>query len=187
MAHTREHPPQPGRRGAFLDRDGVLNVDTGYPNDPAELVVVPGAADAVRSLKRAGFTVLVVSNQSGVARGKFGLDQVERFNHALSGKIAGAGGQIDGVYVCPYHADATVDAFRHPDHPDRKPNPGMILRGLSEHALDPALSFMIGDRDSDIEAARRAGIAGHLFEGGRLDDLVGRILADPPFGIADGV
>jgi D-glycero-D-manno-heptose 1,7-bisphosphate phosphatase len=183
LAHSRANSPGQTGRGAFLDRDGVLNVDTGYPHDPAKLVLVPGAAEAIKRLKEAEFTVLVVSNQSGVARGLFDLDAVHRFNTALAERIAEKGGQIDGFYVCPFHAQASVEAFRHPDHPDRKPNPGMILRGLSDHALNPERSILIGDKDSDIEAARRSGIAGHLFKGGRLDDAVQRVLAKPPFEI----
>ncbi|MEM8876609.1 MAG: HAD family hydrolase [Pseudomonadota bacterium] len=183
MAQSRTNKADNARRGAFLDRDGVLNMDTGFPNDPAELVLVPGADAAVRRLNDVGFAVLVVSNQSGVARGMFDLDAVDRFNRALADKIAEAGGRIDGFYVCPYHPDSVVDQFRHPDHPDRKPNPGMILRGLSEHGLDPAQSFMIGDKESDVEAAYRAGITGYRFEGGSLDHTVRSVLAEPPFGV----
>jgi D-glycero-D-manno-heptose 1,7-bisphosphate phosphatase len=170
-----QHP-----KGAFLDRDGVLNVDTGYPHDPARLKLIPGAAEAVSRLNAAGFTAVVVSNQSGVARGLFKLQDVDTFNAALADRISAGGGHIAQFYICPFHADASVDDFRHPDHPDRKPNPGMILRGLEDNALDPTQSLMIGDKLSDLEAARRAGVAGYLFESGNLDDFVAALLANIP-------
>lgn len=160
------------RPAAFLDRDGVLIVDSGYPHRDEDLVLIPGAAAAVRRLTDAGYVTVIVTNQSGVARGLFTLERMQAFNAALVERLAEAGGRIDAVYACPFLADAPVEAFRHPDHPDRKPNPGMILRAAAEHDLDLGRSILIGDKDSDLEAARRSGVRGELFEGGDLDGFV---------------
>ena len=161
------------RPAAFLDRDGVLIVDCGYPHRPDQLELIPGAAEAVKRLNAAGYVVVIVTNQSGVARGLFSEETMHGFNALLIARLAEAGARIDAVYACPFHAEAVDDRYRHPDHPDRKPNPGMLLRAIAEHDLDPARSLMIGDQPSDMEAARRAGVAGHRFpEGGDLDQFV---------------
>ena len=159
------------RPAAFLDRDGVLIVDCGYPHRPDQLVLIPGAAEAVKRLNDAGYVVVIVTNQSGVARGLFSEETMHGFNALLVARLAEDGARIDAVYACPFHAEAVDARYRHPDHPDRKPNPGMLLKAVAEHDLDPARSLMIGDQASDMEAARRAGVAGYRFEGGNLDHL----------------
>ena len=166
------------RPAAFLDRDGVLIVDSGYPHRPDQLVLIPGAAEAVRRLNQAGYLAVVVTNQSGVARGLFSEERMHAFNRMLVRKLAAGGGRIGAVYACPFHAEAQVEQYRHPDHPDRKPNPGMLLKAMAEHDQDPTRSLMIGDQPSDMEAARRAGVVGHRFpEGGDLDQFVSAILS----------
>lgn len=165
------------RPGAFLDRDGVLIVDCGYPHRPDQLVLIPGAAEAVKRLNAAGYVTVIVTNQSGVARGLFSEETMHGFNALLVERLAEAGARIDAVYACPFHAEAVDDRYRHPDHPDRKPNPGMLLNAVAEHDLDPARSLMIGDQASDMEAARRAGVVGYRFEGGNLDHLVAAALS----------
>lgn len=165
------------RPGAFLDRDGVLIVDSGYPHRPDQLVLIPGAAEAVKRLNAAGYVVVIVTNQSGVARGLFSEETMHGFNALLIARLAEAGARIDAVYACPFHAEAVDDRYRHPDHPDRKPNPGMLLKAVAEHDLDPARSLMIGDQASDMEAARRAGVVGYRFEGGNLEHLVAAALS----------
>lgn len=166
----------PRRPAVFLDRDGVLNVDDGYVHRPDQLRFIPGAPEAVRRLNLAGFLVVVVSNQSGVARGLFTEVDLERFHLHLQRELAARGARIDAIYACPYHPEASVERYR-ADHPDRKPRPGMLLRAMAELPIDPARSFLIGDRPSDLAAAEAAGIPGHLFAGGRLDDGVEAILA----------
>ena len=160
------------RPGAFLDRDGVLIVDCGYPHRPDQLVLIPGAAEAVKRLNDAGYVVVIVTNQSGVARGLFSEETMHGFNALLVARLAEAGARIDAVYAAPHHAEAVDERYRHPDHPDRKPNPGMLLKAIAEHDLDPARSLMIGDQPSDMEAARRAGVAGHRFTEGDLDQFI---------------
>jgi D-glycero-D-manno-heptose 1,7-bisphosphate phosphatase len=169
-------PAQSPVPAVFLDRDGVLIVDSGYPHLEEHLVLIPGAADAVRRLNALGYLVVIVTNQSGVARGLFSEDQMKAFNALLVRRLAAKGARIGAVYACPFHAEAEDERWRHPDHPDRKPNPGMILRAAADHGIDLARSFLIGDRQSDLEAARRAGVSGFLFETGDLDDFVRDLL-----------
>lgn len=168
--------PSTGVPAVFLDRDGVLNLDIGYPHLPEHLELMPGAAEAVQLLNRMGYLVVIVTNQSGVARMLFTEVQMKAFNALLVRRLAAKGAVIGAVYACPFHNEATDPAFFHPDHPDRKPNPGMLLRAIADHDINPALSFMIGDRQSDMEAARRAGVQGFLFQGGDLDRFVKDLL-----------
>jgi D-glycero-D-manno-heptose 1,7-bisphosphate phosphatase len=160
----------------FFDRDGVLNEDTSYPHLEEHLFLIPGAADAVRRLNGLGYMAIIVTNQSGVARRLFTIDQMHAFNDLVVKRLGAKGARIGAVYSCPFHSDGTDPDWVHPDHPDRKPNPGMILRAMDDHHIDPAQSFLIGDRDTDLEAARRAGIPGFLFPGGNLDDFVAELL-----------
>ena len=156
----------------IFDRDGVLNIDHGYVGDASRLEWMPGARQAIARLNGAGVLTIVATNQSGVARGFFDLAAVEALHDVMRADLAALGAHIDAFYVCPFHAEAKIAAWRHPDHPDRKPNPGMILRALADWRIDPARALMVGDKSSDIEAARRAGIAGALFPGGDLDDFL---------------
>ncbi len=166
-----------GVPAVFLDRDGVLIEDTGYPHLEEHLRLMPGAAEAVRRLNQLGYLCVIVTNQSGVARGLFTEDQMKAFNALIVRKLASRGGMIGAVYACPFHSEGQVAAYIHPDHPDRKPNPGMLLRAIADHGVDPAKSFMIGDQPTDMEAAQRAGVSGFLFPGGDLyafvQDLIG--------------
>ena len=165
-----------GVPAVFLDRDGVLIEDTGYPHLEEHLRLVPGAPEAVRRLNQLGYLCVIVTNQSGVARGLFSETQMKAFNALIVRKLAAKGAVIGGVYACPFHSEGRVEAYIHPDHSDRKPNPGMILRAIADHNIDPAKSFMIGDQPSDMEAARRAGVPGFRFEGGDLYEFVRELL-----------
>lgn len=167
-----------GVAAAFLDRDGVLIEDCGYPHAPEHLVLIPGAAAAVRRLNEKGYLAIIITNQSGVARGLFSEAVMHDFNARLVDRLAQEGGVISAVYACPYHEKAVEARYRHPDHPDRKPNPGMIVRAIAEHGVDPARSLMIGDQDRDMQAAERAGVVGHLFLGGDLDRFVRETIGD---------
>ena len=162
-----------GRRAAvILDRDGVLNVDHGYVGEVDRLEWITGARKAVRRLNDIGLLVIVATTQSGVARGFFDLAAVDAVHARMRQDLAAEGARIDAFYVCPYLPDAPVAAFAHPDHPDRKPNPGMILRAIAEWSIDPAKALVIGDNPRDIEAGRRAGVRGALFPGGDLSRFV---------------
>jgi D-glycero-D-manno-heptose 1,7-bisphosphate phosphatase len=164
-----------GRQAVIFDRDGVLNLDHGYVGDASRFEWVPGARRAIGRLNREGVLVIVATNQSGVARGMFDEAAVERLHGVMRDDLAARGAHIDAFYVCPFHAEAAVAAYRHADHPDRKPNPGMILRAMADWSIDPTRALLVGDQESDIEAARRAGIEGALFSGGDLDDFLNRL------------
>jgi D-glycero-D-manno-heptose 1,7-bisphosphate phosphatase len=161
----------------FLDRDGVLNIDKGYTHRIEDLVWVEGARELVRAANDAGALVIVVTNQAGVARGYYGLEDIDRFHGAMQDGLADFGAHVDQFYSCPYHADAQVTAFAHPDHPDRKPNPGMLLQAMADWPVDRSRSILIGDKPSDMQAAEAAGVPGLMFSGGSLSDLTGPVMA----------
>ncbi|WP_293371653.1 HAD family hydrolase [Phenylobacterium sp.] len=159
---------QPPRPALFLDRDGVLNEDHGYVSRWEDFRWIPGAREAVAAFNRAGWLVIVVTNQSGVGRGFYTEDAVRVLHARMAEDLATVGAHIDAFYYAPQHPEAPVDAYRHPDPPLRKPNPGMILQALADWPIDRDASLLIGDKPSDLEAALRAGIKGVLFEGGDL-------------------
>jgi D-glycero-D-manno-heptose 1,7-bisphosphate phosphatase len=169
------------RHAVLFDRDGVLNVDHGYAHRPDQLQWIEGAQAAIAALNRAGVLALVVTNQSGVARGYYTEAHIDQFHAAMQEDLAALGARIDGFYHCPYLADAEVEQYRHPNHPDRKPNPGMLLRAMADFGVEPANALMIGDRDSDMQAAAAAGVAGHRFHGGDLAAFLNRVLAGTDF------
>ena len=159
----------PGRLPAlFLDRDGTINVDTDYPSNPAEIVLRDDIVPAIAAANRAGIPVVVVTNQSGVGRGYYTEADVHALHAKMSESLAEVGGRIDAYYYCPHHPEAAEEAYRHPDPPDRKPNPGMLLRAMADWPVDAARSIMVGDKAGDIEAGRRAGVRSLRFEGGDL-------------------
>jgi D-glycero-D-manno-heptose 1,7-bisphosphate phosphatase len=163
-------------RAIIFDRDGVLNEDTGYAHRAEELRWMPGAVAAILACNRAGVLAIVATNQSGVARGMYSEANVRAFHDAMQAALAQAGAKIDAFYFCPFHEDAVVEAYRHASHPDRKPNPGMLLRALADHGVAANDALMIGDRESDMEAARRAGVRGVMHAGGDLAETVRGIL-----------
>ena len=146
------------RPAAFLDRDGVLIEDSGFIGDPAHIRILPDVPDALKRLADAGFARVVVSNQSGVARGFFSVEDVDRVNAAVAQSLAGNGALVDAFYVCP-HFDETCDC--------RKPAPGMIRQAVKEHDLTLKGSAVVGDRGSDIALAHAVGIPGILVDSPR--------------------
>lgn len=152
----------------FLDRDGVLNEDRGYVYRWEDFHWIPGAKETVAAFNRAGWLVIVVTNQSGVGRGYYTEEAMHALHERMQQDLAAAGARIDAFYHAPHHPEAPLEAYRHPDPPLRKPNPGMILLALQEWPIDPDASMLIGDKPSDLEAALRAGIRSVLFEGGDL-------------------
>lgn len=158
----------PRRPGVIFDRDGVLNVDHGYVFEPDRLTWIEGAREAVAALCARGVTIAVATNQSGVGRGFFTATQLDLFHQTMNDQLALQGGRIDAFYACPFHEEAIIETFRVADHPDRKPNPGMLLRAIADLNLDPQRTLMVGDKSTDMEAARRAGLPGLFFPGGNL-------------------
>lgn len=160
--------PLAPRPALFLDRDGVLNEDPGYVHRWEDFRWIPGAREAVAAFNAAGWWVFVVTNQSGVGRGYYTEADVIALHDQMSRSLAEIGGRIDAYYYCPQHPDAADETYRHPDPPDRKPNPGMLLKAMADWPVDVARSIMVGDKPGDVEAGQRAGVRGLKFEGGDL-------------------
>lgn len=157
----------------FLDRDGVINADIGYLWRPEDCVWIPGAPEAVRRFNEQGWPVVVVTNQSGVARGYYRETDVRALHAWMNEALAALGAHIDAFYYCPHHLKGTVAEYK-VECDCRKPKPGMIRKAMQDFGADPAASLLIGDKPSDLEAAAAAGIRGYLFSGGNLFDFVSR-------------
>ena len=160
---------RPLRPALFLDRDGVLNEDRGYVHRWEDFCWIPGAREAVAAFNARGWWVFLVTNQSGVGRGYYPEADVLALHARMEADLAAAGARIDAFYYCPFHPEALEDRYRHPDPPDRKPNPGMLLRAMADWPVDAARSVMVGDKAIDLEAGRRAGVRSLLFPGGDLE------------------
>jgi D-glycero-D-manno-heptose 1,7-bisphosphate phosphatase len=165
------------RPAAFLDRDGVLNVDHGYAHKPDQLEWVAGAPDAVRLLNEAGYYVIVITNQSGVARGYYEEADVQKFHAHMQDALGSQGAHIDAFYYCPHHPEGTVKKFA-VRCDCRKPGTGMLEQATREWPIDKRHSFMIGDKDDDLSAASAFNIHGVKFNthADSLLDLVRRQL-----------
>lgn len=170
-----EIPAMARRPAVFLDRDGVLIEDTGYPHDPAHVRWIPGSSQAVKALNDAGFYVFVVTNQAGVARGYYPEAQVGVLHRWMQDQLASSGAHVDAFEYCPHHPDGVIPEYSVHCH-RRKPSPGMINDLIGKWRVDVENSLMIGDRDSDMEAAHAAGISGKLFTGGDLSVFVSGII-----------
>ena len=170
--------PMTRRPAAFLDRDGVLNVDHGYVHRPEQLEWVAGAPESVRLLNEAGYYVLVITNQSGVARGFFDEAAVKSFHAHMQNVLAGKGAHIDAFYYCPHHPEGTVKAFAMACS-CRKPRTGMLEQAARERPIDLDRSFFIGDKDADMAAAAAFKVRGIKFDSRlhSLPDLVRQELA----------
>ena len=149
----------------FLDRDGTLVEEAGYINRLDRLELFPWSVEAVRLLNRAGFRVVVVTNQAGVARGYFDETFVHEAHAHLGAVMRAAGAEIAGFYHCPHHVDATVAAYRQACD-CRKPAPGMFLRAARELDLDLPRSYGVGDRWHDVQAAQAAGAVAVMVRSG---------------------
>ena len=150
-------------RAIFIDRDGTLVHARHYPSRPEELIVYDGIGPKLKRLQDAGFKLIVITNQSGIARGYFTEDDLAVMHEHVSRVLRDHNVQIDGYYFCPHHPDGVVPglAFR---CDCRKPEPGMILRASAEHAIDPTRSWFLGDILDDIEAGNRSGCRSILID-----------------------
>jgi histidinol-phosphate phosphatase family protein len=149
------------RPALFLDRDGVINEDPGWISSPSQLTIYPFAAEAIGLANRAGFVVLVISNQSVVARGLADVESVHAIHSRMNVELGRTAARIDGFYFCPHHPD-----FSGPCR-CRKPEIGLIEQAAHEHAIDLDSSFFVGDATSDVMAGRNAGLHTVLVETGK--------------------
>jgi D-glycero-D-manno-heptose 1,7-bisphosphate phosphatase len=145
------------RAAAFIDRDGVINVDRHYVHRIEDFEVLPGVVQGLRLLAQQGFALVVVTNQAGIARGLYTLDQYLVLTQHMRSVLATQGVQLDGVYHCPHHPEGRVAAFTG-DCSCRKPSPGMLLQAAAELHLDLSRSVMIGDKPTDAAAGKAAGV-----------------------------
>lgn len=161
------------RPAAFLDRDGVINVDIGYLHRPEDFQWIPGAPAAIRRLNDLGFWVFVVTNQSGVARGFYPEAAVQDLHRWINRQLQQFGAHVDAFFYCPHHPDGSVSPYNRPCD-CRKPAAGLIEQAFAAWPVDPAGSFLIGDKISDMGAAQAMGLPGYLFgpEAGNLDHFL---------------
>jgi len=145
-----------GISAVFLDRDGTINDDIGYLGNPDDVVIIPGVAKALARLNSKNIPVIVITNQSGIGRGFYKWSDFRAVMCRITSVLADYGAHIDAIYVAPHHPDG-LGSYSHPNHPDRKPNPGMLLRAAKENDIDIRYSWMIGDKRIDLEAGRSAG------------------------------
>jgi D-glycero-D-manno-heptose 1,7-bisphosphate phosphatase len=146
------------RPAVFLDRDGTINEQMGYINHLSRFVLLPGVALAIRKFNEHGIPAVVVTNQSGLARGYFPLTLLEAVHTEMERQLAAEGAHLDGIYVCPHHPEAKVAQYRQACR-CRKPQTGLLEQAAAELHLDLSRSFMVGDRWSDMECGVRAGVA----------------------------
>jgi D-glycero-D-manno-heptose 1,7-bisphosphate phosphatase len=133
----------------LVDRDGTINAERNYLSDPEQLELLPGAAEGLRALAGLGFGIVIVTNQSGIARGYFSLERLAEIHRRLLDMLAKEGVPVAGIYVCPHGPDSACDC--------RKPLPGLALRAAAEQGIDLARSFVIGDKAADVELGHAVG------------------------------
>ncbi len=148
-----------GRKAAFFDRDGTVIVDKGYAFRPEEIEILPGMPEFMAQMRRWDYLLVCVTNQSGIARGLYGMEDMKRFNQALNGMLAQSGAAFDAVYACPHHPKFTGPCSC------RKPAPGMLLQAQKDLGLDLSRCLLFGDTPSDAQAAEAAGVLPVLVDG----------------------
>lgn len=159
------------RPAVFFDRDGTINADNGYTYKPQDLVFLPGAVAAVKRVNDLGLYAFLVTNQSGVARGLFGEDDVRAFHAHMQVQLRSCGAYFDDIRYCPHHPQGKVAAYARACD-CRKPAPGMMLDLMRHWPVIVEESLLVGNSDVDMEAARGAGLHGIRYDGGNLDDLL---------------
>ena len=165
------------RRWVVLDRDGTLIEERPYLSDPQQVRLLPRAAQAVHQLRRLGFPVVIITNQSGISRGYFGQDTLQRIHARLLRLLAVDGATVDGLYYCPH---APADGCH-----CRKPEPGLLRRAARDLGLRPEDAFVVGDKECDIELALRAGATPMLVRTGWGRQTAATAQVHPRFLVAD--
>lgn len=139
-----------GRKAVFIDRDGTINTNFGYITDPNDFKMYPGVAEGIKLLKEKGFKIIIITNQSGIARGYLSKEKLKEIHEKMTDELFEKGTSIDAIYYCPHHPDDKCDC--------RKPNYGLIKRAVKDLDIDTRHSYIIGDRMLDVEAGHNAGL-----------------------------
>ena len=158
-------------KAVFIDKDGTLIRDVPYNVDPQKIVLEDGAVEALASLYQHDYMIIIVSNQSGIARGYFSPEQFEASKKALLLLLAEQGIYIDDFYYCPHHPEGNIEEYS-VECLCRKPRPGMLLQAIDEHNIDVARSWMIGDILNDVEAGHKAGCRSILIDNGNETEWI---------------
>jgi len=164
----------------FLDRDGVINQDTGYVSCVDDFHFIDGTIEALQILKKKGYCLVVVTNQSGIARGYFTEEQFMSLTEWMDWSLADRDVDLDGIYFCPHHPTAGVGEYRQ-ECTCRKPAPGMLLDAAKDLKIDLANSYMVGDKAGDLQAAKAAGV-GH-----KVLVRTGKTVTEEAIALADEV
>jgi len=149
-------------KAVFLDRDGVINVDTGYVSHSDDFVFIKGAIEACKAIKDKGYQIVIITNQSGIARGYFTEDDFMTLTEWMDWSMADKGVEIDGIYFCPHHPDKGIGNYKQACE-CRKPEPGMIITATDHLNIDLAQSYLVGDKLSDLQAGKNAGITTNIL------------------------
>ncbi len=159
--------PNPSRATVFLDRDGTINEAVNYLTNPKEFVLLPGVAAAIRDLRAAGLLVIVITNQSMIARGWCALETLADIHREMTRQLAHESAALDGIYYCPHHPNPGPNGPFARCCDCRKPKPGMILRAARDFGIDLTQSWMVGDSTRDVLAAQNAGVRSILVATGQ--------------------
>lgn len=167
--------------GVFLDRDDTVIKDKVYLKNPDEIEILPGVPEAIKQLNDKGIPVIIISNQSGIARGHFDEARLAEIHGRLLSMLAGHGATIDGIYYCPHHPEGIVEAYRRVCN-CRKPSPGMLYKAAGDFELDLSKCYMVGDSLIDVETIHRVGGKGIIIErgSGHLGENIAEYTAKDP-------
>ena len=155
------------KAAVFLDRDGVINVDHGYVSKIDDFKFIEGSIEAMQILKDKGYLLVVVTNQSGIARGYYSEDDFHKLTEWMDWSLADKGVDLDGIYYCPHHAEKGIGEYK-VECECRKPKTGMLDSAIAELDIDPSLSLLVGDKLSDVNAGNLAGLkASYLVNTGK--------------------
>ncbi len=161
-SHNTSSPSTNNRKALFLDRDGVINIDKGYVSKQKDFEFTPEIFKILKEYTEKGFLIFIITNQSGIARGMFTTDEFNKLTKWMVNKLDKKGIPIKKVYFCPHHPDFSGKCNC------RKPEPGLILQAIKEFDINPEFSILIGDKETDLIAGKRAGIGKNLY----INDLI---------------
>ncbi|WP_052742045.1 D-glycero-alpha-D-manno-heptose-1,7-bisphosphate 7-phosphatase [Kiloniella litopenaei] len=188
--NVKSHILSENRPALFLDRDGVIVKEVNYLQNPNDVELIPGAAETIIAANQQNIPVIIITNQAGIAYGYFGWQDFQAVQDKMHEQLKAKGSYVDAVYACPFHQKGDTPWGGHPDHEARKPNAGMLLRASTMFSINMEKSWIVGDRASDLEAGKKAGLAGGLHvltgHGSRAGEVtLARQLSSPTYRIQD--